>query len=100
MSRGVGTIVKCWFSGCPKNQISDDLGSSPAFPGIIFTHFGAQQRKANDKYMVRSTLLHLSCSGVPKGKISKFQVFCDFLYFRLIFDFCYQNQVSVVLRTH
>ena len=47
MSRGVETIVKCCFLGYPKNQISDNLGSSPAFPGIIFTHFGAQQRKAN-----------------------------------------------------
>ena len=44
MSRGVGTIVKCWFSECPKNQISDDLGSSPGFPGIIFSNFGAPLR--------------------------------------------------------
>ena len=38
------------------------------------------------KKVVRSTLLHLSCSGVPKGKIPKFQIFCDFctLHWNLI----------------
>ena len=59
-------------------KIFDDFRWSPGFEDIIFTHFGAQQRKANVSNMVRSTLLHLSCSGVPKGKISKFQIFCDF----------------------
>merc|ERR1712139_266587 len=33
----------------------------------FFNYFGAQQRKANVNKVMRSTLLHLSCSGVPKG---------------------------------
>ena len=35
--------------------------------GIISNVFGAQLRKSNDKYMVRSTLLHLLLSGGPPG---------------------------------